>query len=1050
MSRYNQKSVAHSDNSKSRGGPADTVHAAGGARRRALLLGTALAGTVALVPFTAQAATDTWNGTLSNSWLTLGNWSGGLPISTSAVVISSITNSNPVEIGSAGTYLLNGTTGALSIGDGVDSIGLQLDSGVTLNMGARPVTLTGGYIDGAGTLNSTGTKSGYGTFSAAETGNGTWSASVAGKAFTLTGGGAYGGTFASSSTTGFFNWNGVTLNSISTSGSSGTYNLNGATINGATLSNSGGEFYVLGNSTLTGTISFSQYNTFNIGGASGANTLNLGSATSSTTTALNTVTGGAAPFIIGTGGVLNDYNHAATMGGGTVNMQGGSITNTSGTGGTTAGLFTVGDPISGYGAVSGNVAITAGNLTAGVTGSAHTLTLNGGSGAGIVLGTGSSGPGMGTVGGGTLDLQGNISVASGANMNPGTGTILLDGMTLSNHNINNSGLTTSGTFKVVNASTLNNNAFSTGTGANLQVNALLNLTNGASLNVPATATINTGGTVNDYSGPITATIGTLNLNGGSLTNTSGSTGTAGAFTVTVSTDYTNANWGSGNSFDPTANVSGNTVIDAAGTGPFQAITGGSALTGGGTTTPTLALGAVHVGSSTSESFAIKNIGTSDPSLRGAVQTTGLTGGEVSLAGGAQNFGPIVSGASTSPYTVTFSATSAGALTGQSIAVVSNFANVPTQTVGLTGAAYHYADPVWSKTGGAGSFSGSGNAYTLDFGTLHNGVTSTADLQILNQLYADDPTGAFTDLLDGSFTTNVVKGAAFNLTGFGSFSGVAAGGTVDQTVSYDHHGAPYGLYEEIITFTPTSYDMLLGDFDACADHARCAGDCGARGGHHHDDAGRFCRHLPHRNASPAQIHDRDGPLTSRGAAAPQGAAAQPSDSFCLAIAVKSVTAPPYAWSKRHETSSGQPPSSPSFLERPRSLSASHFCPDAGTTRSKAANRAKHRVAAAEAHLAGSARVCAQARRAERHGFFLGLWPRSCLCRAGIVLLGSGVRQQVPLAHRDHGVALLHRGEHLHRSWNCNRDRQAYLAVGDFAARGGHHMGCRDLSPEHAAA
>ena len=67
MSRYNQKPVAHSDNSKSRGGPADTIHAASGARRRALLLGTALAGTVALAPFAAQAASDLWTGGASNA-----------------------------------------------------------------------------------------------------------------------------------------------------------------------------------------------------------------------------------------------------------------------------------------------------------------------------------------------------------------------------------------------------------------------------------------------------------------------------------------------------------------------------------------------------------------------------------------------------------------------------------------------------------------------------------------------------------------------------------------------------------------------------------------------------------------------------------------------------------------------------------------------------------------------------------------------------------------------------------------------------------------------
>lgn len=94
--------------------------------------------------------------------------------------------------------------------------------------------------------------------------------------------------------------------------------------------------------------------------------------------------------------------------------------------------------------------------------------------------------------------------------------------------------------------------------------------------------------------------------------------------------------------------------------------------------------------------------------------------------------------------------------------------------------------------------------------MHNGHLATADLQILNQLYADDPTGAYTDLLDGSFTTQVVSGAAFDLSGFGAFSSVAAGGVVDQSVSYDMKGKPYGLYEEIVTFTPTSFDVPLGD------------------------------------------------------------------------------------------------------------------------------------------------------------------------------------------------------------------------------------------------
>ena len=170
-------------------------------------------------------------------------------------------------------------------------------------------------------------------------------------------------------------------------------------------------------------------------------------------------------------------------------MNGGSITNTSGAGGTTAGLFTVGDPISGYGTISGNVAITAGNFTA----SGGTLTLNG-----VQLGSSGGGPGLGTSSGGTFDLQGNITLPTSANMNPGGNTVKLDGTTISgptgsSHFINNSGLTTSGTFDVVNASTLNNIAFSTGNGANLVIDAPLTVQQGSTVNATNVTINGTGG-----------------------------------------------------------------------------------------------------------------------------------------------------------------------------------------------------------------------------------------------------------------------------------------------------------------------------------------------------------------------------------------------------------------------------------------------------------------------------------------------------------------------------------------------------------------------------
>jgi hypothetical protein len=190
---------------------------------------------------------------------------------------------------------------------------------------------------------------------------------------------------------------------------------------------------------------------------------------------IGTVSGGANPFIIGAGGTLNNSGAGASSiaGGGVVQMNGGSITSTGG------GLFTIGDQINGNGTISGNVALTAGSET--VTGG--NMTWNG-----VTIGTNSSGPGVG-VNGNTLDLQGNITVPTSFNVNPGTGgTVQLDGTTISgptgtNHFVNNSGLTTQGTFSVVgpNASTLNNIQFSTGNGANMVISAGLNLTGTSTL-----------------------------------------------------------------------------------------------------------------------------------------------------------------------------------------------------------------------------------------------------------------------------------------------------------------------------------------------------------------------------------------------------------------------------------------------------------------------------------------------------------------------------------------------------------------------------------------
>ena len=111
----------------------------------------------------------------------------------------------------------------------------------------------------------------------------------------------------------------------------------------------------------------------------------------------------------------------------------------------------------------------------------------------------------------------------------------------------------------------------------------------------------------------TGAVGTLSHNGSDATSL-----TLGANNITVSSDYTNANFGVGNAFNARANVSGTGLILAA-PNVAQAITG-SSVTNGTTATPTLTIGNVHVGDTTFN-YQVANTGTTGPALRGALQTT---------------------------------------------------------------------------------------------------------------------------------------------------------------------------------------------------------------------------------------------------------------------------------------------------------------------------------------------------------------------------------------------------------------------------------------------
>lgn len=245
--------------------------------------------------------------------------------------------------------------------------------------------------------------------------------------------------------------------------------------------------------------------------------------------------------------------------------------------------------------------------------------------------------------------------------------------------------------------------------------------------------------------------GTSNSNGDYLIHNGNTPGSLnlGANNFTVAVDYTNASTGSGNSYNPRANVSGTGQILAGGN-VTQRLTG--AVTEGTTATPQLDFGNIHTGTSKTLNYQIANGGTFGPSLRGAVQTAAggadisdsrLTGTGVT----AGNFGPVAKGANGGNLAVTFTGSTAGALTGQTFGVVGNFGNVASQTVSVTGAAYRYASP--SLTSGT----------SLDFGIVHVGDTVSQAVPVTNSAVND----GFSESLNASFTGStpgIITGGAF--------------------------------------------------------------------------------------------------------------------------------------------------------------------------------------------------------------------------------------------------------------------------------------------------
>ncbi len=238
----------------------------------------------------------------------------------------------------------------------------------------------------------------------------------------------------------------------------------------------------------------------------------------------------------------------------------------------------------------------------------------------------------------------------------------------------------------------------------------------------------------------------------------------GSSNVTVSSDYQNANFGTGNSFNPHANVNttGGKILA---TGNTDLTVTGSDVTLASSTpalnTYTMNFGNVHVNSSATLTYNLTNPGNSGPIIRGAIQTTvnggNITDSRLSGNGVLPGNGSLGLGQTTSANDVTFTpGGQGGALAGQVIHIEGNFDNIHQDNINITGTVWNLAAPSVSPT-------------IINLGDVHVGGSVTQNIAVGNTA----PNDGFSEQLDGQLGT----GSGNLSTNGGTFSGLSAGSSL---------------------------------------------------------------------------------------------------------------------------------------------------------------------------------------------------------------------------------------------------------------------------------
>ena len=352
-----------------------------------------------------------------------------------------------------------------------------------------------------------------------------------------------------------------------------------------------------------------------------------------------------------------------------------------------------------------------------------------------------------------LDFTGAINLNAGL----GTKTLTINGT----NNISLSGIISNssgtGALKKIGSGTVTLIGNNTYTGAtNINAGSLVL---GADERLNDTGTVNIGGGIFNVNTK-TETIAKLNLNSGAI---------SGGGALIVTSDYNNANFGTGNSFNKTAGVT-DTVINSSAfnADSQQTLTAGTSTATSGT--GWILFGNVHVGDISTQTYTIGNGANSGSKLRGAVQDDGELDTRLSGTGiiaGGYNWGPVAAGRNAGEKNVIFTASTAGAL-DETLTVVNNFGNTNSQNLVISGAAYRYA-----------------SLDTLSSVTLANqriGGSATQALSLTNSAIND----GYSEKLKATISASSL------ITASGSFNGLTAGSTNSNRLKVGvdtRHSAP---------------------------------------------------------------------------------------------------------------------------------------------------------------------------------------------------------------------------------------------------------------------